>query len=88
MNKRFEEYVQSRRQFFVGAARCASLGLLCAAAGLLLAKRRRLMREGVCINAGLCEGCEILEKCRLPLRRPAPPSALPAKQDFDRVDNG
>jgi hypothetical protein len=88
MNKRFEEYVQSRRQFFIGAARCASLGLLCAAGCLLLAKRRRLMREGVCINDGLCEGCEIFEKCRLSLRRPAPPSVLPAKQVFDRVDNG
>ena len=81
MNKRFEDYVQSRRQFFIGAARCASLGLLCAAAELLLAKRRRLMREGVCMNDGFCEGCEIFEKCRLPL-------ALSAKQDFDRVDNG
>jgi len=88
MNKRFEDYVQSRRQFFIGAARCASLGLLCAGGALLLAKRRRLMREGVCINDGLCEGCEIFEKCRLPQRGPAPPSALPAKQDFDRVDNG
>jgi len=88
MNKRFEEYVQSRRQFFVGAARCASLGLLCAGGGLLLAKKRRLIREGVCISDGLCEGCEIFKKCRLPLRRPAPHSALPAKQDFDRVDNG
>ena len=88
MNKRFGEYVQSRRQFFVGAARCASLGLLCAAGSLLLAKRRRLMREGVCMNDGLCDGCEIFEKCRLPQRGPAPPSALPAKQDFDRVDNG
>ena len=81
MNKRLEEYIQSRRHFFIGAARCASLGLLCAAAGLLLAKRRRLMREGVCINDGICEGCEIFEKCRLPL-------ALSAKQVFDRVDNG
>lgn len=88
MNKRFEEYVQSRRQFFIGAARCAFLGLLCGAGGLLVAKRRRLMREGVCINDGLCEGCGIFEKCRLLQRGPAPPSALPAKQDFDRVDNG
>ena len=88
MNKRFEDYVQSRRQFFIGAARCASLGLLCAGGALLLAKRRRLMREGVCINDGLCEGCEIFEKCRLSLRRPAPPSAFSAKKVFDRVDNG
>jgi hypothetical protein len=88
MNKRFEEYVQSRRQFFIGAARCASLGLLCAGGALLLAKRYSLTRQGVCINDGLCEGCEIFEKCRLPLRRPAPPSALPAKQILDRVDNG
>jgi hypothetical protein len=88
MNKRFEEYVQSRRQFFIGAARCASLGLLCAGGGLLLAKRRRLIREGVCISDGLCEGCEIFEKCRLSQRWPALPSALPAKQIFDRVDNG
>jgi hypothetical protein len=88
MNKRFEEDVQSRRQFFVGAARCASLGLLCAGGALLLAKRYSLTRQGVCVNDGLCAGCEIFEKCRLSLRRPVPPSVLPAKQIFDRVDNG
>jgi len=59
--------VLSRRRFFVGLAQYASLGLLLAAAGWLVAKRYRLMREGACINGGLCNGCEIFDNCRLPL---------------------
>jgi len=58
---------RGRRRFFVGMMRYAALGVLCAAAGLLAAKRYRLRRKGVCINDGLCRGCEVFEKCRLPL---------------------
>jgi len=73
MGSRFEDVQtsansveSSRRQLFIGALRYASLALLCAGAGSLLAKRYRLMREGICINEGLCKGCEVFETCRLP----------------------
>ncbi|MBL7153516.1 MAG: hypothetical protein ISS79_07345 [Phycisphaerae bacterium] len=59
--------VQSRRQLFFGVLRYAALGLMCVGAGVLLAKRYRLKRNGGCINEGLCRGCGILDTCRLPL---------------------
>jgi len=65
MSDRFKG-VQNRRQLFVGILRYASLGLLSAAAASVFAKRCRLMRDGKCINNGLCNGCEIFDKCRLP----------------------
>jgi len=34
--------------------------------GALLAKRQRLLREGVCINDGICNGCQVLARCGLP----------------------
>ena len=61
------EKFRSRRRLFVGILRYAALGFLCAAAGLLAAKRHRLIRRGVCINNGLCGRCKVLETCRLPL---------------------
>jgi len=65
MSDRFED-IQSRRQFFVSILRYASLGLLSAAAASVFAKRCRLMRDGRCINNGLCTGCEIFDECDLP----------------------
>jgi len=61
------EKFRSRRCLFVGLLRYAALGFLCAAAGLLAAKRYRLRRSGVCINNGLCGRCKVFETCRLPL---------------------
>lgn len=63
-----------RRNFFVAALRYAALGLICAGAGMLAAKRYRLKRQGVCINNGLCTRCKALKTCCLPL-------ALAAKKD-------
>lgn len=57
----------NRRSFFLGVARYAALGVLCAGVGLLAAKRYRLKRQGVCINDGLCARCKALQTCRLPL---------------------
>ncbi len=57
---------QSRRQLLEAALRYGTLGLFGAAGGTFFAKRRRLVREGKCINDGICRGCEVLETCGLP----------------------
>ncbi|MHC4680269.1 MAG: hypothetical protein ACYTEK_16405, partial [Planctomycetota bacterium] len=44
----------------------ATLGLLAAGGAALVAKRHRLVREGICINGGICGGCTILRQCALP----------------------
>ncbi len=72
---------QNRRQLLTGVLRYASLGLLGAAGGSVVAKSRRLVREGKCINGGICRGCEDFEKCRLP-------QALSAKDVLARIDDG
>ena len=72
---------QSRRQLLAGVFRYATLGLLTAGAGALFAKRRRLVREGKCINKGICRGCEVFEKCGLP-------QALSAKEVLAGRGNG
>ncbi|HIJ52169.1 MAG TPA: hypothetical protein HPP66_03320 [Planctomycetes bacterium] len=58
--------VQSRRQLLAAALRYGTLGLLGAAGGAAFARRRRLLREGKCINDGVCRGCEAFERCNLP----------------------
>lgn len=57
---------QDRRQFFVGLLRGATLGTLGAGGGLAVLKRRRLLREGKCINQSICKGCDIFDDCGLP----------------------
>jgi hypothetical protein len=57
---------QTRRQFFTGAARYMTLGLIGFAAGLTLKKRRRLVLEGKCVNDYICSGCKVYEGCQLP----------------------
>jgi hypothetical protein len=57
---------QSRRELFAGALRYATLGLMTAGGAALFAKRRRLLREGICINDRFCAGCAILQQCALP----------------------
>ena len=56
----------SRRELFAGALRYAALGFLATGGAVLYAKRRRLVREGICINDGTCDGCDILKQCGLP----------------------
>jgi len=74
------EKVQSRRELFAAILRYATLGALGAIGGGVFAKRRRLVQEGICINHGICRGCEIFEQCGLPL-------ALSVKQLLTRMDD-
>jgi hypothetical protein len=80
MNKHLGQ-AQSRRQLLTGVLRYATLGLLGTAGGSVIAKRRRLVREGKCINRGICGGCAVFEKCGLP-------RALSTKRVLARMDNG
>lgn len=59
------ERKQDRRELLTGALRHATLGLLAAVGGSVFVKRRRLVREGKCVNRGLCEDCEIFKECGL-----------------------
>jgi len=56
----------ARRQFFRGILHNVSLVLLGTAGGVAAVKRGRLMREGKCVNQGICSGCEAFEDCGLP----------------------
>jgi len=71
----------NRRQMLIGALRYGTLGLLGTVGGSVIAKRRRLVREGKCVNGGICRGCEIFKDCSLP-------QALSAKEVLTRIDNG
>ena len=73
--------VRSRRELFAGVLRYAALGLLTAGGGTLFAKRRRLLREGRCVNDGVCGGCKLLEHCGLP-------QASSAREILAGVENG
>jgi hypothetical protein len=73
--------ISSRRQLLAGVARYATLGALGAAGGVSIAKRRRLLREGKCINRGICRGCEVFDDCGLP-------QALSAKDALVGTNNG
>jgi len=72
---------QNRRQMITGVLRYSALGLLGAAGGSVVAKRRRLLREGKCVNGGLCLGCEVFNKCGLP-------QALSLKEGLAGKNNG
>ena len=80
MRKHFGEFL-SRRELFAGALRYAALGLMATGGAVLFAKRRRLLREGKCVNEGICAGCKVLEQCSLP-------QALSARRTLTGVDNG
>jgi hypothetical protein len=77
MNKSFAQ-LQNRRQMLIGALRYGTLGLLGTVGGSVIAKRRRLVREGKCINGGICRGCEIFKDCSLP-------QALSAKETLRKT---
>ncbi|TKJ37336.1 MAG: hypothetical protein CEE38_07480 [Planctomycetes bacterium B3_Pla] len=79
MRKRFGQS-QNRRELFAGVLRYVALGLLTAGGAGIVAKRRRLVREGKCINSGHCTGCEVLERCGLP-------AALSARETSAGVEN-
>lgn len=65
MNRRLEK-VKSRRQMLTATLRYATLGLLGAFGASVISRRRRLVREGKCVNDGICRGCYVLQTCSLP----------------------
>ncbi len=71
----------TRRQLLRRVLRHASLAVLGAGGGLAVIKRRRLVREGKCINNGVCSGCGAFDECGLP-------RALSAKQASTRTHHG
>jgi hypothetical protein len=80
VKKRSEKF-QSRRKMLAGALRYAALGLMASVSAALFVKRQRLVKQGLCINSGICDGCEILENCGLPL-------AVSARQILMGANNG
>jgi electron transport complex protein RnfB len=52
-----------RRQFLAEALRYAALGTLGVIGGAAFAKRHRLVKEGQCVDSGLCRDCELFNKC-------------------------
>ena len=56
---------KSRREFFNQALRYAATGLLAVLGGVIYAKRRKLIRQGICINDNLCAECELFNECEL-----------------------
>ena len=79
MRKHFGE-IQSRRELFIGTLRYATLALMASGGVALFAKRYRLVREGKCINEGICAGCKVLKNCSLP-------KAVSAKRILTEIDN-
>lgn len=65
MNRRLAK-LQNRRQMLAAALRYATLGLLGTFGVSAVSRRRRLVREGKCINKGTCRGCEVFQTCSLP----------------------
>ena len=70
-----------RREVLAATIRYAALGAMAAVGGTAFFKRRRLVREGICINDGICRGCGVFEDCGLP-------RALAAKESSVRSANG
>jgi hypothetical protein len=60
------EKVQNRRQLFTSVLRYAALGVLGVVGGSVFAKRRRLVKNGICINREICQSCGIFQECGLP----------------------
>ncbi len=72
--------MRNRRQMMIGVLRYAVLSLVGFFTGSAIAKRRRLIKEGKCIERGICGGCKIYEDCQLP-------AALSKKQFFIEKNN-
>ena len=79
--RKYSKKFQSRREMLAGALRYAALGLMALVSAAIFVKRKRLVKQGLCINSGICDGCEILENCGLPL-------AVSARQILMGTNNG
>ena len=73
--------IHARRQFCRSMLRNVSLALVGIIGGAAAVKRRRLEREGACVNRGICSGCEVFEECGLP-------RALSVRRAFARTPDG
>ena len=58
--------MKSRRSFFEGALRYGALAVLGLAATKAVVQKHRLVKEGKCVNLGICSGCDIYQNCGLP----------------------
>ena len=76
-----EDAPPTRRRLLQRVLRNASLALLGAASGAVVVKRRRLRREGKCLNQGMCRNCEVFDDCGLP-------RALSTRDVLARVSHG
>lgn len=56
----------NRREFYTRILRYSALGLLTVMGGSILAKRRKFIREGKCVNFYYCANCDFLSECELP----------------------
>ena len=57
--------IVNRRELMTGVFRYAALGLVVITSTLLIAKRRRLIKENKCVNKGICSGCGQFDQCGL-----------------------
>ncbi len=71
---------RTRRQMMTDALRYTVLGLVGFFAGSAIIKRHRLIKEGKCIDRGICGGCKLYGDCQLP-------PALSKKQFFIEKNN-
>jgi len=58
--------MRDRRQIIRGALRYAGLAFLGFVTAGAIVKKRRLQKEGKCVNLGICAGCDTYRICRLP----------------------
>ena len=65
-HERREAVRPTRRSLITRLLRRASLVVLGLGGGAAALKRRRLLREGQCLNLGICRGCDVFDDCGLP----------------------
>jgi hypothetical protein len=73
--------VPARRQLITRLLRNASLAVLGLVGGAVAVKRRRLLREGKCLNRGICRDCGAFGDCGLP-------RALSTRSVLARIHDG
>jgi hypothetical protein len=73
--------IQNRRRMLTGVLRYAALGVSGMLGVGIYGKRRRLLREGECLNDGLCKDCSVFDEC-------GHPRALSAKKVLKRMSSG